>query len=168
MLKITLNELKLIGKSRSIKNYENKSEDDLIKIFSEPKTKKKTSPFKKKIGDMRKEFNRSRYEFSKPNIKEITKNLYNIKNTKNLSESKIKDIEKNIFELDESLSKPKKYQDYDDEYKSIRDIGKLFNQSIHEDYYKPRKTKSAFNSNYIDYESNDDKDKNLSAKNILI
>ena len=39
MLKLTLNELKLIAKSRGIKDYESKSEDDLIKILSEPKTK---------------------------------------------------------------------------------------------------------------------------------
>ena len=33
--------LKLIAKSRGIKDYENKSEDDLIKILSELKTKNK-------------------------------------------------------------------------------------------------------------------------------
>ena len=39
MLKLTLNKLKLVAKIRGIKNYESKSEDDLIKILSEPKTK---------------------------------------------------------------------------------------------------------------------------------
>ena len=39
MLKLTLNELKLVAKIRGIKDYESKSEDDLIKILSEPKTK---------------------------------------------------------------------------------------------------------------------------------
>ena len=39
-------------------------------------------------------------------------------------------------------------------------MGNLFNQSINEDYYKPIITKSAFNSNYIEYESKGDKDKN--------
>ena len=166
MLKLTLNELKLIAKSRGIKDYESKSEDDLIKILSERKTK--TSLSKKKIRDIRKDFNKSRYKFSKSKIKEIRKNLYNIKNPKNLSESKIKEIEKNLFELEESLSKLKKYYDYDDaEYKGIRDVGNLFNQSTDEDYYKPIKTKSAFNGNYIEYESNGDKDKNLSAKKYL-
>ena len=62
----------------------------------------------------------------------------------------MKKVEKNLFELEESLSKPKKYHDYDDaEYIGIRDIGNLFAQSIDEDYYKPIKTKSAFNGNYI-------------------
>ena len=37
MINVSLNELKLIAKSRSIKDYENKSEDDLIKIPSELK-----------------------------------------------------------------------------------------------------------------------------------
>ena len=39
-------------------------------------------------------------------------------------------------------------------------MGNLFNQSINEDYYKPIITKSPFNSNYIEYESKGDKDKN--------
>ena len=35
---------------------------------------------------------------------------------------------------------------------------------VDEDYYKPIKTKSAFNGNYIEYKSKGDKDKNLSPK----
>ena len=69
------------------------------------------------------------------------------------SESKIRNIEKNLLELEESLSKLKKYYDYDDaEYKGIRDIGNLFNQSIDEDYYKPIKTTNGFDNknNYIE------------------
>ena len=49
----------------------------------------------------------------------------------------------------------------------MRDVGNLFNQSTDKDYYKPIKTKSAFNGNYIEYESNGDKDKNLSFKKYL-
>ena len=74
--------------------------------------------------------------------------------TKNFSESKTKDIEKNLLELEKSLSKDKKYYDYDDaEYKGIRDVGNLFNQLIDEDYYKPIKTTNGFDnkSNYIEY-----------------
>ena len=40
----------------------------------------------------------------------------------------------------------------------------MFNQSTVEDYYKPIKTKSAFNGNYIEYQSKGDKDKNLSPE----
>ena len=65
MLNLALNELKLVAKSRGIKDYENKSEDDLIKILSEPKTK--TSLSKKKIKDFRKDFNKLRDTFLKPN-----------------------------------------------------------------------------------------------------
>ena len=43
----------------------------------------------------------------------------------------------------------------------------MFNQSIDEDYYKPIKTKSAFNGNYIEYESKGDRNKNLSPKEYL-
>ena len=39
--------------------------------------------------------------------------------------------------------------------------------STDEDYYQPIKTKSAFNGNYIEYESNGDKDKHLSVKKCL-
>ena len=97
----------------------------------------------------------------KPKIKEIRKNLYDIENLTNLSESKIKEIEKNVSELEESLFKIKGYNDYDDtEYEGIKDIN-LFNQSVDKDYYKPIRTKSAFNGNYIEYESKGDKNKNL-------
>ena len=107
--------------------------------------------------------------FLKPKIKEIRKNLYEIEK-KNLSESRIKGTEKSIFELEESLSKLKKYYDYDDaEYKGIRDIKNLFNQSIDEDYCKPIKNTNDFNNknNYIKYESKRDKNENLSPKEYL-
>ena len=52
------------------------------------------------------------------------------------------------------------------EYKGIRDIGNLFNE-FDEDYYRPIKSESAFNGNYIEYESKGDKDKNLSLKEYL-
>ena len=58
------------------------------------------------------------------------------------------------------------------EYRGIRDIGNLFNKvalnKIDKDYYKPIKTKSAFNGNYIEYESKGDKTKICHLKNILI
>ena len=48
-----------------------------------------------------------------------------------------------------------------------KDVGNLFNQSIDKDYYKPIITSSAFNSNYIEYESKGDKDKILLIKEYL-
>ena len=63
-----------------------------------------------------------------PKIKEIRKSLYEIENKKNLSKSKIKEIEQNLIELEESLFKIKKYYDFDDfKYKGIRDVSNLFN-----------------------------------------
>ena len=168
MLNLSFNELKLIAKSRGIKGYESKSEDDLIKIPSEPKTK--TSLSKKKIRDIREDFNKSRYEFSKSKIKDIRRNLYDMNNKKNLFKSKIKKIEENLYKLEKGLSKLKKYYDYNNtEYIGIRDIENLFNQSTDEDYYKPIKTTNGFynKNNYIEYESKRDKNKYISPEEYL-
>ena len=59
------------------------------------------------------------------------------------------------------------YYDYDDDkYYGKREIGNLFGE-IDEVYYKPIKTKSAFDGNYTEYESKGDKDKNVSLKEYL-
>ena len=39
IINLSLNELKLISKSRGIKGYKNKSKDELTKIFSKPESK---------------------------------------------------------------------------------------------------------------------------------
>ena len=52
--KSIINELKLIAKSWSVKDYKNKSEEDLIKICSKPKPKISLS--KKKIEEIKKIF----------------------------------------------------------------------------------------------------------------
>ena len=53
MINLSLDELKLVAENRDIKDYENKSEKDLIKILSKPKPKisipKKKSKKSKKI-----------------------------------------------------------------------------------------------------------------------
>ena len=115
-------------------------------------------------------FNEARYTFSKSKINKIRRNLYDIKNPKNLFRSKIKKIEKNLLELKESLFKPKKYYDYDHaENKGIKDVRHLFDLSIDKDCYKPIKTVSDFddNNDYIEYESKGDKDKTLSITEYL-
>ena len=133
MISLSLNELKLITKSRSFKDYTNKSEEDLTKILSEPKPK--TNLSKRKIKKVKKDFSELRYGL------------------KNLFTPEIKETEQSLLELEKSLSQLKKYYDYDDtEYQLIRDIGDLFDE-IDEDYYRPIKTKSAFNANYIEYEN---------------
>ena len=49
----------------------------------------------------------------------------------------------------------------------MRKIEDLTNEIDEEDYYKPTKTKSAFNNNYIEYKSRGDKDENLSPEQYL-
>ena len=60
MINLSLNELKLIAKSRNIKDNKNKSENDLIKILSKPKPKINLS--KKKIKEIKKYFSEVRYK----------------------------------------------------------------------------------------------------------
>ena len=127
MVILSPDELKVIAKKRGIKDYENKFEDDLIKILSEPRKKLKLS--KKSIKDIRKDLNKSRHMFSGSKIKQIRKNLYDIKNPRILSWSKINEIEKDLIELEGSLSKLNKYYNYNNiEYKRIRDIENLFGE----------------------------------------
>ena len=77
-------------------------------------------------------------------------------------------MERNLTELEENLSKTKKYYDFDDiEYRGIRNVRDLFNSSVDEEYYKPIIVKGAFSSRYIQYESKGDKGKNLSTKEYL-
>ena len=73
---------------------------------------------------------------------------------KNLSKSETNQIRKSLYDIKKpkNLSKSK-----------IKEIEK----SLSEDYYKPTKTKSAFNGNYLEYESKGEKDKNLSPEEYL-
>ena len=118
-LELSSEGLNAVAKIRGIKDYKSMSKNELLSVLtpSEPvkKCKKpKTNFSKAKIEKIRKEFNESRYRFCKLKIKEIRKNLYEIENEKNPSESKIKVIERNLTELEEKLTKTIKYYDYDD------------------------------------------------------
>ena len=86
MINLSLNELKLIAKSRNIKDNKNKSENDLIKILSKPKPKINLS--KKKIKEIKKYFSEVRYKFFKSKINEFRRSLCNIKNQKNFPKQK--------------------------------------------------------------------------------
>ena len=70
------------------------------------------------------------------------------------------EIQEHLSKLEKGFSNFKKYLCQDDfERRNIRDVRNLFarvalnetafNQLIDEDYYRPIKTKSAFNGNYI-------------------
>ena len=73
----------------------------------------------------------------------------------------LENIKKYFKSLKEDLNKIKIYQ-----YNITRNIDNLFNEINKEDYYEPIEIKSAFNGNYIEYESKGDKD-NLSLEEYL-
>ena len=77
----------------------------------------------KRLKKIREDFNELRDRFSKPQIKEIRKHLYDIKNLANLSTQKIKVIEENFFKSEKRLSNFKNYHYHDDsKHRNIRDI----------------------------------------------
>ena len=77
--------------------------------------------------------------------------------------SLLKKTKENINRLEQY-----RYHDNDDlDYKGIRQIENLFNE-INEDYYKPIKTKSAFNNNYIDMKAEGTETKDYLLENIYI
>ena len=116
-MNLSLDELRLIAQNRNIRDYENKSEKDLIKALSEPKPKIKID--KKKLEEIKKGFNELRHKFSKKEIDKYRKAFYDIKNYRHLSVSEIKETRKNLTELKKSLRIKKFYGgidtvDYDD------------------------------------------------------
>ena len=100
-INLSLDELKLVEKNRDIKDYENKSEENLIKIFTEPKPK--ISIPKKKIKEIKKYFSELRHKFSKSEINKFEKSFYDIKNHRTLSATKIRERKENLIELENSL-----------------------------------------------------------------
>ena len=91
MLNLSLNELKLVAKSRGIKGYKSMSKQKPLSALSESESVESTTPLSKNSFDderlkkIRKYLNELRDRFPKPQIKEIRKSLYDIKNQKNLS-----------------------------------------------------------------------------------
>ena len=108
---------------KGIKAYKSMSEDRLlsaIKASESLKEREKNFGSRKpkikfrRIEKFGKKFNEARYKFFRSKINKIRRNLYEIENPKNLSALKIKEIERSLSELEESLSKTKKYYDNDD------------------------------------------------------
>ena len=130
------------SESRSVKDYKNKSEEDLIKLLSKPKPK--TSISKKKIKEIKNDFGELRHRFSISKINNFRKSFYEIKNQINLSAPEMRETEKSLIKFEKSLHDFKKHHNYDDnEYGKIRGIRSLFNQ-LDKDYYKPIKTITSF------------------------
>ena len=181
-----LDELKLIAESRNIRDYENKSEKDLIKALSEPKPKIRIN--KKKLEEIRKDFNELRHKFSKKEIDKYRKAFYDIKNYRYLSASEIKEVGKNLNELKKSLRFKKFHGDIDsvdyddldnyddnydfaddDEYRKIGSIRRLF-KGFDRDYYVPI-SDDGFDgrrNNYTEYKSRGIDMGIYHRKNILI
>ena len=83
MLNLSLNELKLVAKSRGIKSYKSMPKESLLSAPSESElVESKTSFDDERLKKITKDFNVLRNRFSKVQIKEIRRNLYNIKNQK--------------------------------------------------------------------------------------
>ena len=128
------------------------------------------------------------HKFSKKEIGRYRKSFYVIKNRTHHSTSEIKETEKNLTELKESLRFKKFHRnidsvDYDDlgnydynydfadddEYRKIGSIRTLFKE-FDRDYYKPLRTDGGFggrNNNYIEYTSKGDRYENVSPKEYL-
>ena len=132
------------SESRSVKDYKNKSEEDLIKLLSKPKPK--TSISKKKIKEIKNDFSELRHRFSISKINNFRKSFYEIKNQINFSAPEMRETEKSLIKFEKSLHDFKKHHNYDDnEYGKIRGIRSLFNQ-LDKDYYKPIKTITSFDN----------------------
>ena len=102
MINLSLDELRLIAQNRNIRDYENKSEKDLIKALSEPKPKIRIN--KKKLEEIRKDFNELRHKFSKKEIDKYRKAFYDIKNYRYLSASEINKVGKGLNKLKKSVA----------------------------------------------------------------
>ena len=187
MINLSLDEFKLIAQSGNIRDYENKSEKDLVKALNKPKLKPKIRITKKKLEEIRKDFYELRHTLSKKDVGNYRKAFYDIKNYKHLSKSEIEEVRGNLNKLkklrfkkfhcnidsvdyDDFDNYPDNYDLADDyEYKKIGSIRTLFKE-FDIDYYKPIRTNDAFagrRNNYIEYKSKGDRYENLSPEEYL-
>ena len=85
MLNLSLNELKVAAKSRGIKGYKSMPKERLLSALSKTELVERISEknfVDERLKKIRKDFIELRDRFSKPLIKEIRRNLYDIKNPK--------------------------------------------------------------------------------------
>ena len=151
----------LLAQKRRIEDYENMSNDELYDALRASENENYI-----RIARIREEIKKLQHKFSRQELKQIKKNLYEIENKKGRCTSK--KTRKYINKLEEKIYELNKYYDYDDiKYRGIRDLRDLFDSSISEDYYKPIVVNSTFNNNYIQYESKGEKDKILTISEYL-
>ena len=72
--------IEFIAKKRNIKNYKRKSSNELLRAIKE--NNQQQSKNKKRIDIIREDLKESSYKFSKSELKEIQKSLYNIEKRK--------------------------------------------------------------------------------------
>ena len=179
MNNLSLNVLEQMAIARHIKNYKDMSKEDLLiallKSDQSYTELLKIDNSNTEIGETKKLFNNLRNNFSREEIKKLKEKFHKKERVYNyLKEIKQKDglttkekrilknIEKYFKKLKEDLKKIKIYQ-----YNITHDIGHLFNEITKEDYYEPTEIKSAFDDNYIEYESRGDNDDNLTLEEQL-
>ena len=164
---------------RYLKNYKDMSKEDLLTapIKSNPSHTKllNADVSNTEIGETIKLFNKLRNNFSREEIKKhrekfykketVYKYLKEIEQKDSLTKKQkkvLKNIGKYFKKLKEDLNKIKTYQ-----YNITRNIDYLFNEIPKEEYYEPIEIKSAFDGDYIKYESRGDNDNNLSLEEYL-
>ena len=101
-LNLLLNELKLITENRNISDYENKSEEQLIKALRRPKPKLGIK--NNNLKEIKEDFYDLKHRFSKKDVDKYRKVFYDIKNYIHLSGSEIEEVRKNFNELEKSLN----------------------------------------------------------------
>ena len=96
-------------------------------------------------------------------LKAVAK-IRKIKDYKRMSEDELlKALEESEKPKPPKTIKEIRKENYDSD-KIIRDLRALHESD--EDYYEPKKINGAFNDNYVEYESNGDKDKRLSIEGL--
>ena len=70
--------IELLARKRNVKNYKRKSNDKLLQAIKENKNNKQQSKSKERIDDIRKYLKDLSHKLSRSELKEIKKNLYNI------------------------------------------------------------------------------------------
>ena len=130
----------------------------------------KRQNIKREIKAIRKLFNNNRSSLSRDEINKIRIKLYKkqliydfLKSKPNLNDDErrvFKRIPRYLKKLGTDLSKRSNYQKI-----YLYGIDRLFDEDI---YYKPFEVKSAFNGNYVLYESNGDKIRSLSTLDLYL
>ena len=152
MRSLPKNELEQIAEMRHIKNYNNMSREGLL------------------IALLKLEQSRAEFYTSKSNNAEIeeTRKIFNEIRNK-LSKLKIDEIRTDLYKKEKGLENNEQSvrRQYAEELKTLKNSLEELREEIKRNYYKPIRTKDAFNDNYIEYESRGDKDKNLSPEDYL-